>query len=190
MFDQVLKKSQAMVKPRIYLKEIPSQIHQSIILQFKRKFPRDNIIMTVFASLKTFFSTSRKCFKYFALSLTLKVSLGMNNKKLIRLANMKQARLKIRRTWKSGKSRKIFSDINKSEFSQKQKKLGIIFPRFQRFQSVRFAIFYFSKKNFFFQYSKLGHIVLYIHVMYYFQKLLSVFFQQEYIMFKILACQK
>ena len=189
MFDQVLKKSQAMVKPRIYLKEIPSQIHQRIILQFKRKFLRDNIIMTVLASLKTFFST-RKCFKYFALSLILKVSLRMNNKKLIRLANMKQARLKIRRTRKSGKSRKIFPDINKSEFSQKQKKLGIIFPRFQRFQSVRFAIFLFFKKTFFFQYSKLGHIVLYIYVMYCFQKLLSVFFQQEHIMFKILACQK
>ena len=50
----------------------------------------DNIAMIVFVSLKTFFSTTRKCCKDFALGLTLKTSLGMNHTKWVRLINIKR----------------------------------------------------------------------------------------------------
>ena len=50
----------------------------------------DNIAVIVFVSLKTFFSTTRKCCKDFALGLTLKTSLGMNHTKWVRLINIKR----------------------------------------------------------------------------------------------------
>ena len=45
---------------------------------FKKNNLPDNIIVTVFVSLKTFFNTTRKSVRYFALVLILEASLGMN----------------------------------------------------------------------------------------------------------------
>ena len=41
-------------------------------LDFKRNYLLDNLIMTVFVSLKTFCGTTRKCAEYVGLGLTLK----------------------------------------------------------------------------------------------------------------------
>ena len=67
------------------------------------------------------------------------------------------ARSKTRTPWKYWKARKIFSEIFKSEFSilavGKNRKLGMIyprFPRFPRFPSFRFATLSFSLLVFFF----------------------------------------
>ena len=49
-------------------------------LDSNRNYLPDNAIMTVSVFLKTFFSTTKKCVKYFELGLTLKVSLRMNHK--------------------------------------------------------------------------------------------------------------
>ena len=101
-----------------------------------------------------------------------------------------QARLKTRKSWK------FLSEIFKSEFSiltvgkiknSEIRKFRQTFPRVLRFPSFWFAIFSFFKNDLF-QYSKVGNSVLYIYVMYCFQRLLKCFFfQQKYIMFKILT---
>ena len=70
------------------------------------------------------------------------------------------------------------------------RKLRIIFPRFPSVWFI-YRFFIFSKKKIFFQYSKVGNSVLYIYVIYCFQSVLKCFFfQQKYIMFKILPCRK
>ena len=69
MFDKVLKAPLTMFKPR------------SSLPFLKKNYLPDNIIVTVFVSLKTVFNTTRKSVRYFALILTLETSLGMNHTK-------------------------------------------------------------------------------------------------------------
>ena len=69
MFDKVLKVLLTILKPR------------SSLPFFKKNCLPDNIIVTVFVSLKTFFNPTRKSVRYFALVLTLEASLGMKHTK-------------------------------------------------------------------------------------------------------------
>ena len=69
MFDKILKAPLTMVEPK------------SSLPFSKKNYLPDNIIVTVFVSLKTVFNTTRKSVRYFALILTLETSVGMNHTK-------------------------------------------------------------------------------------------------------------
>ena len=86
IFDQLIRATFLKINPiidssRDLAGEKLSSLDSSRDL-LERNYLPDNIVTTAFVFLKTFFSTGRKCVKYFALGLTLKSDTGNESYKV------------------------------------------------------------------------------------------------------------